>query len=242
MILDITAPEDTELMANFSSFFRDAKTAIVERLECEERESFKAHGDRTTLDFGIHAYGTEFALVHDTYTALENYTPKVEGSLHIVSSDDTIYTIRSGVIVSLEMLSHLTLANVDAHSHDNLYYRRDADIVLDTPLVIGAGGSIVTTGQEYTQLDHPLEVAHVAKTHYEAHGDDSLTVDNLADDTYEWANNNPYEFNGVSGGIVLTSYNSDPAVLNTTTTPGFIDGRQFNVFNGWYIGTTGELI
>lgn len=185
MILDITAPADTTDMDQFHTAFQNAKTALSERMEGEAvtGESTPAHNDHDSADFGIHVWRVPWTRTHADYNALVNYTPRVNGSLHYVTSLGEFYTVEGGDLVQLTFLDHATQINLDGTLHDDHYFSRETSVALEGDATIAEEGSIVPTAQTHDDNSDPLDPAHLLKTQYEAHGANSIVDANLDDDT-----------------------------------------------------------
>lgn len=248
MVIDITEPVDTTQMSSFHTYFQDAKEQVSERMEAQSSPGVYEHHQRTSADFGIHPYNLQFALEHDTLADLQGYTPKVDGSLHVVLETPALYTIESGSLVLISFLDHATLKNLDDTLHDADFFSAGASVILEEDATIASAGSIVPSAQQYTEDDDPLDPAHVAKTHYDAHGAGSIDDSMLADDTYSIVTSSPYYYDPATSTPVRFFSDHSRWIRGgghiwSVDASYTVGARSVNlsVFGGHYLGTTSEV-
>lgn len=248
MTIDITEPQDTTLMSSFHTHFQDAKSQVAERMEAQSSPGVYEHNEHDSSDFGIHPYNIQFALEHGTLADLEGYTPKVNGSLHVVLDPPSLYSIESGSLVLLDFFDHAALKNLDDSLHDDDFFRVGTSVIAEGAVTIEAGGSIVPTDQEFVEDSDPLDPVHLDLSHLDAHGTASVDNTMLEDDAYELAVTSPYFADSVSG-VDLKLFSSraewhrDDYYLYKVDSGFYFGLKNVNimVFQGFRLGTDTEV-
>lgn len=210
---DPPAAEDDITLANtIPSYIQDAKTMLRERMECNNG-TFKEHGDVFNGDDGFHSPSVlSFVRVHSTYNELDNYTPKVPSSVHIVteSSNFGIYVIDSdlNILRVSAGVVHGDLSDLDKDNCHSQYLLVDGSRSMSgSPKLTEV--SNLTHSTTYDSDDKPMESSHTSENFHTAHGDGSISSRLVTGSANINKANSLYQGQDVGSDLTISNYSTN---------------------------------